>query len=280
MALQSKTQRVLLFGFIASICSCGLVGIYVFAAGDFGNLEARILGTTILVAGIFLMGLLAAIPTARRTWHPLGPIAMATLPFPLVLTLMLIWMDYLSSYDYRYYRELETWIATSWTVSSTACVIALLSLARLKQQWLWILGATVTSGILFCLLILFVIHFEVDDDSMTRIIGINAIATVCGVITVPILHRLSAIPTVERVITSKVEVSLTCPRCNKAQVMTVGGSECNGCKLKINIEIEEDLCRKCGYVLYKLESANCPECGTPILPQHPTAASEHIDPVA
>ena len=30
------------------------------------------------------------------------------------------------------------------------------------------------------------------------------------------------------------------------------------------IEIEENVCEKCGYPLYKLESAACPECGTAV----------------
>lgn len=36
------------------------------------------------------------------------------------------------------------------------------------------------------------------------------------------------------------------------------------CGLKFDIEIEEENSRKCGYPLYQIQSAVCPECGTPI----------------
>lgn len=265
MAIRSQTQRVFLFGFIASICGCGLVGIWVFAAGNFGSFEGRILGTTFLAAGIFLLALLAAVPTARRTWHPIGPIAMASLPIPLVLTLMEIWRDYSGSTDWDYYRELERWIGASWTVSLTLCCTSLVSLARLRRSWRWIIGATVIVGWLLAFLILCVIFGDLSEDPWARIVGIDSILTVCGLISLPILHKLSAIPASEHVVTTKLELSLTCPRCEKTQVLTVGESTCSQCKLKFKIEIEEDHCRKCGYVLYKLESPICPECGTPVM---------------
>ncbi len=59
-------------------------------------------------------------------------------------------------------------------------------------------------------------------------------------------------------------LSLTCPRCSKTQQLGVGRSRCGGCGLRFLIDIEEEHCGKCGYALHKLESAVCPECGTPV----------------
>ena len=93
------------------------------------------------------------------------------------------------------------------------------------------------------------------------------ILTGCGAICVPILHRLSAMPVVEHMVTTKLMLTLTCPRCESRQELPVGHSKCSKCGLRMNIEIEEEHCSKCGYVLYKLTSDRCPECGTPIGPQ-------------
>lgn len=266
MAIQSRTIRNFLFAFIASICACALLGIYTLAIGRLGRTEEKILGSTVLVAVTFLLGLFASVPTVRRRWHPLGPVTLCFLPVPLTMVLIEIWHDsgYYGSPDWEFWREFERWMAVSWVMGVTLPVLCLLSLARLKRAFQWVHLTTVIVGLLLSILLSISILANVFDDEWGRLLGILGILTAAGCITVPILHRVSAIPLVERIHTTKLEISLTCPRCGKPQVLPAGGANCLDCKLRINIDIEEEQCRTCGYPLYKIDSAQCPECGTPI----------------
>ncbi len=50
----------------------------------------------------------------------------------------------------------------------------------------------------------------------------------------------------------------------RKQTIELGGSACKACGLRIEVRAEEPRCRQCGYLLYRLTSDTCPECGTPI----------------
>lgn len=260
MAMRSTTQRTLLLSFIISIACCGLVGIYCLLLGSLGWLEGRILATTGAFGAASILGLAAAIPWERRRWHPLGLVAMLSVAAALLMLTLFIWINRL--------QRGETYLNPMLIMCIAAIAlphVGLLSLARLRKSYEWIrLGAvaaiTVLAGLLCWLTIA-----EPRGDWFFRLIGIVAITDVCGTIAVPILHRISAIQTRESVLTTELKLSLTCPRCSKTQQLSVGRSRCAGCGLRFSIEIEEEHCGNCGYVLYAIQSAVCPECGHPTL---------------
>ena len=260
MAMESKTQRTLLLSFIISIACCGLVGIYCLLLGRIGWLEERILGSTAAVGGASIFGMAAAIPWERRRWHPIGPIAIGAIAVSLGMIIFAIWVDW---YWWRH-----KWFFNLMTVAIVTAValphIGLMSLARLKRSYEWIRTGTVAVIAMLGGLIMFVIVVDVDDDFLFRVMGMLGIGDACGTIAVPILHRVSAIRTREAIRTTELVLSLTCPRCSKTQTLPVGRPRCGGCGLQFSIEIEEENCKRCGYVLYGITSAVCPECGEPV----------------
>ncbi len=195
----------------------------------------------------------------RRHWHPIGPLGVAFAFFTSLLTLKLIWFE--SWYDDNW----EKATAASWLASVTIPHIGLISMARLRTQWTIVQTATIVVTAILAGIVLYCIYGNPKEDLWARILGIAAIATACGTIAVPILHRVSAISLRESISTTALMLELTCPRCAKKQELGVGRSKCGQCGLKFVIEIEEDNCRKCGYPLYKLTSPTCPECGTSIV---------------
>ncbi len=261
MALRSKTQRSLLLGFIASIAACGLVGIYCLAVGDIGELEARILLTTTAVGVASILALAAAVPWERRSAHPLGPIGIAAVAFALAYSIALIWFVP----DPLFTDAVLKPYGVACVLAVALPLLGLITLARLRRQWTIVQTATVAVVVAFAAQIIATIIFEfADDEIWFRIMGILGIAVACGNISLPILHRVSQMQTREAVQTVALMLSLVCPRCGKQHALPAGRSACPDCGLKFHIEIEEDNCRKCGYPLYQLQSAVCPECGTPI----------------
>ena len=262
MALRTRTQRTLLLSFIASIAACGLVGIYCLTVGDLDDLAVHILATISTVGAASILALASAIPWERRRWPPIGACGFVVVGIAMLLVLGGIWWE-------------PSWRRHEWfyKLMFTSCVLAiafphvgLLSLAALRRQYEWVRIATVIVIVLLAGQITIMIIYEVDEFPWFRVMGVLGILDVCGTIAVPVLHRLSAMRVTDedRTVESGATFSLTCPRCGKAQKLSVGRSRCGQCGLKISIEIEEEHCAKCGYSLYKNTSAVCPECGTPI----------------
>ncbi len=261
MAMQSQTRRSLLLGFIVSISLCGLVGIYCLIFGSFGRFEGRILASTATTAGVFLLGLASAMVWERGKWPLLGVLGLISAVPTLALTLAAIWLT-------LFPQPWEEALGICWTVAVTLPLIGLLSLARLRSQYRWIHIATIVCVTLLALQIIATILVQPRgkiEELWFRAMGILGILSACGVITVPILHRVSAIRVREAVRTVELLLSLTCPRCELTQDRPAGRSTCEQCGLRFTIEIEEENCRQCGYPLYKIESAVCPECGTQII---------------
>ncbi|MEK6644783.1 MAG: hypothetical protein AABZ08_12840 [Planctomycetota bacterium] len=261
MALRSPVQRKLLFAFIGSIVACAVVGIYCLLVGGMGRTEERILATTAAVGACSMLALAAAIPWERRRWHPIGPVSIVAIATALSLSVYIIWFDtYPNALDIRW----ERFAGSAWVLACALPTVGLLSLARLRSNLQFVLGITIISIAVLVFMLLAAILGEFDDESWMRGTGVFAILSACGTITVPILHRVSAIKTTESVQTTELSISITCPRCSVTQTVHAGRSACCSCHLRFNIEIEENNCAKCGYPLYQLKSAVCPECGTPI----------------
>lgn len=260
MPLRSQTQRTLLLFFIGSLGWCGLVGIYCLILGSLDELPARVLTTTLAVGIASILALSSAIPWERRRWPPLGLCGFIAVAVALGLVLAAIW---LKPYG-------ETWF---YKTTSIACVVAvavphvgLLSLSRLRRQYEWTRLATVAVITVMACQIIWSIVGEIEIDGWYRLMGVLGILNVCGTITVPVLHRVSAIPPGDPVqtVSTHVKVSLTCPRCETSQVAPVGTSRCGQCGLKFSIQIEEQHCPQCGYALYRTAGAACPECGAAV----------------
>jgi hypothetical protein len=262
MATQSQTQRTLLFCFIGSIVCCGLMGIYVLLLGSFGWLEARVLLSTVAAGATSILGMASAVPWERKRWHPLGPVAMLMVACAFVLALTAIWLE-------PRWQGAEVF----WKGFAISCVLAvafphvgLLAMARLRRSYEWVRYVTIITIVLLTSQIIATI-LEVrimPHELWARLMGVVAIVVVCGTLTTPILHRVSAIRKYEEIRTTTLELSLSCPRCQQTQSLPVGRSACTKCGLKFSIDIEEEHCSKCGYPLFGLQSNVCPECGTPI----------------
>ncbi len=266
MAMKSQTQRTLLISFLASIATCGALGVYCLLSGSVGRLEGKILGSTALIGAASILGLVGVWSWEQRRRHPLGMLGVFAGAFALLLTLALIWSRDLGMGRLDNSEEVWKLAAVAWVMAVALPHVALLSFARLNRSYRWARRWTIFAVVALASTISFLILVEPgypDEELYVRVIGILAIADVCGTLAMPILHRVSAIRTREAVRTVELKLTLTCPRCDLTQTLVVGRSACAQCGLRFAIEIDEDLCEKCGYPLYRLESAACPECGTP-----------------
>ncbi len=127
MAMQSQTRRSLLLGFIVSISFCGLVGIYCLLSSSFGRFEGQVLGSTAVIAGVFLLGLASAMVWERGRWPAVGLAGLICTVPTLVLTLAAIWFD-------LFPNPWEKTLGICWTLAVALPLVGLLSLARLRTR--------------------------------------------------------------------------------------------------------------------------------------------------
>ncbi len=127
----------------------------------------------------------------------------------------------------------------------------------------WLRGTTLAAGAATAILSELIV-FDVGDDIVMRLDGAASILTACGTLALAVLARLNRRVDFDSRQRELLRITLFCPRCRRKQTIELGGSACKACGLRIEVQTEEPRCRQCGYLLYKLTSDTCPECGTPI----------------
>jgi len=133
----------------------------------------------------------------------------------------------------------------------------------LKPGQRWLLYGTLGSGAVSILLTELIV-FDVHHEIVLRGAGATGIVAACGTMALALLARLNRRVDFRSTSDEWASVVLSCPRCRRKQTIGLGGATCKACGLRIDVRVEEPSCANCGYLLYKLTSDVCPECGTSI----------------
>jgi len=273
-----QLKRTFLLGVIGSLSLAALLGIWAFLFGNFGQAEAKILGTTLTAAMFSLTSLGAAVVLERARWR----IAMVTTfvlsGLGLLVYLPVIWFEPIWDWvDDDLIFKVMYWFA-AWSIALP--YMGLLSLAGLKGFFKSVRRATIAAvfGLAISVTLVALFEGEPDEELWARIIGVFGILSALGTITVPILTKVAGIDKVASVQSTAMEIKITCPRCLMEQTVRSGHSRCSGCKLKFEINIEEPRCPKCDYLLHKLTVPTCPECGQVLGSDEISHAPKALDP--
>lgn len=179
-------KKFFLYLLIASVSASGIVGIAVIVIGNFGELEGKILATTLTIslASILGLGCGAAYDTGRAKIIPIAG-GICIIGGSIVWIAMIWqWWD-----DYDSFR-----LAFSVTSLGFACaLLSLLSLADLPEKLSWLRGAQHAAVWLLTALVQYIIWFEPpeDDRFLFKSMGVLAIIVAGLAITAPILHKLN-----------------------------------------------------------------------------------------
>lgn len=181
-------RRTFLYTLIASVAFSALLGIVVIVFGNFGNVEVRILMTTLTITATSILGLAcgAYYETGRGRILPMAGIALALVAA--VMTFFIIW-DVLDDYE-NYIRATGTV-----TLLSLSCShLSLLSLARLDKRFGWSRIAAFVVVSLLTALLTYLIWFEPEGNNelLARTMGVLAILVASVTIVTPVFHKLSA----------------------------------------------------------------------------------------
>jgi hypothetical protein len=148
--------------------------------------------------------------------------------------------------------------------------INLLLMARLRGAQTWLqrltIAATIAAGAAAVPLPFLASPYHPLVEVLARLtvaLGIAAGSGSVALIVLSMLNRKPAAQLPPGALTAT-DVTLFCPRCQTRQTLPLGDSTCKNCELLISIKVVEPRCPACGYLLYQLTSAKCPECGAQI----------------
>ena len=181
-------KKLFLYLLIASVSISALLGIFTILLGNFGELEIKVLLTTLLISVISILGLAcgASIEAKRGKFLPYAGIAFSLIAG--ICWVILIWIKFDTTSD------LFPRIVMSSTVFAAAFShLSLISLARLDRKFRWAIYS-LFAGV-FALVSLFMGFIWItdffDNEFSYRILGVLTIIVSALTITIPVLHKLS-----------------------------------------------------------------------------------------
>jgi hypothetical protein len=169
--------RMILTVAITSFSVAALMGIVALFGGDFGETEARVLLTT-LVVGCASMAVLCFLSTAGSRWAWVGVLGGVVAALPTVIALVLIWGDW----DDVPVSLLRTFFVGLVAALTLAQVSLLLSLAHRAVPWL--LWSTVAVAVVLAGVVSGQILAEDSSDGVLRLTGVLGILDVLGTVVV------------------------------------------------------------------------------------------------
>lgn len=183
-----NTRKILLNTLIASVVVSAVIGIAVILFGQFGEIEVRVLMTTLTVTATSILGLAcgAYYESGRGRRLPLAGITLSVIS---ALALFLIIWNVLD--------DNETYIKTTMTLVIGAIVashLSLLRLARLDGRFAWTYSFAVVCDVLLAAIVLYLMWFEPEGESdlVFRTMGVLSILIAALTVVTPVFHRLSA----------------------------------------------------------------------------------------
>ncbi len=181
-------KRVFLYLLITSVAVSALLGIGVILFGNFGELEVRVLMTTLTVTVTSILGLAcgAYFETGRGRNLPLAGIVLSLASALMVF--LIIW-NVLDDND-RFIKATLTVVMLAVSCSH----LSLLSIARLDRRFAWSRIAAFVFVAVLDAILLYILWFEPtsDSDVVSRIIGVLSILIASITVITPVFHKLSA----------------------------------------------------------------------------------------
>lgn len=182
-------KRTFLRLFIGALLCAAIVGIFIFIAGDFGEIEGRILLTTLTFGGYSLTGLCSAMLLNKRNLKWFANLGISVSFLGMLLMVASVW-------ELIPFEEFWNVIICFIVLSISIAHISLLFLVPIKTKRLKNLRTAVFVVIAIVAVMLMksiMSNFE-EPEFYYRILGVLAILDVAGSIALPILNAIDKKP--------------------------------------------------------------------------------------
>ena len=228
-------KRAALWFLIVSVVLSAISGIIALVSGNFGDIQARIILTTLTISAASLCALACGALWELGQVKTLPLIGIALAIITAAIFIFGIWAK-ISNEEY--------WKAGAsiGIVATATAHICLLSLAKLAKRFAWSRVAAFVAAYLLAALLIYVIYAIPDGDTLVRIIGVNSIVLAALTILTPVFHRLSRGDLSARGSTagSRSDArhkTITCPRCGAELLNSAGEIACDQCGCRFLVTV-------------------------------------------
>jgi hypothetical protein len=187
-AQQFSIRRVFLVSLISSLSLSALVAIFIFLVGNFGEIEVRLLLTTLTIGGYSLTGLCSSVLYDKRRYTGFALLGIVVAVIGFLMTVGALW-EIVDPEDA--WKGVLIFMVLSFSIAHTS----LLLLAKSEHS----LVNTLLSATVICIAIvagmlinLIIGAFNGLGEFYYRLLGVFAVLDVLGTIVVPILRRVKS----------------------------------------------------------------------------------------
>lgn len=195
----STLQKLSLRLTITAFALAAIIGIGALLLGDFGDLQARILLTTVSI-GLASLAMMCYLAPKQKLFIQLGIIGAIAAIVTLAAALFLIWADYVWN-DFIAYDLIFKYFAVMLTVSATIAQICLLAamVPAAKAFTSLLFRATILATIILAAMIITIILSEpFETEWFLRTLGVVAIIDAFGTVTLIAIRLFTGSPTSEK----------------------------------------------------------------------------------
>jgi hypothetical protein len=228
-------KRIALWFLITSVAVSAVIGIIAIVVGNFGQTQARILLTTLVISAASICALAcgALWESGRLKLLPMIGIALAI--FDAILLIAGIWWEPSTDGYWKF-------TASAGLIAAATAHVCLLALAKLAPRFVWSQIAAYTAAYLLALLFIYLIYAEPKGDAFIRVIGVVSIMLAAASILTPVFHRLSRgdliePPQLTTLTGPQLHPTITCPQCGESLPNSPVDTSCGrcGCKFRVTI---------------------------------------------
>ena len=224
-------KRVALWCLIVSVAASALLGILIVLAGDFSDVQVRIILTTLTISSMSICALAAGAlwENKRNKFLSLSGATLAVLAA--LLFIVGIWTR---TSDEEFWK----FSASVGIVAVATAHVCLLSLARLAGVFAWIRTIAFVTVYVLAGQLIYLIYWQPSGDTFVRIVGATSIIVAAFSIVIPIFHRLNRKETADQTGgAGRLFPTISCPQCGASHPNSLTEIACGACGCRFLVTI-------------------------------------------
>jgi len=207
---------------LGAIAVTAALGLYAVLVPDFGELQAKILGTSASVSGASVL-VLACAPAWERRLYPLVPlVGVAATLLGLTLIVIGIWLKPTAE---GYWKTM----GTALFIAGWGALVSLLALAPLVPRYRWTFLTAAGLTLLLASLGVVAMWAGPDSDAYGRVVAAVGVLAAAFVVAVPVLSRAG------RAAAASESVVCFCPACGRELDAASREGPCPGCGARFRV---------------------------------------------